>query len=90
MWAGCLRLWGSWFAWWPAGVTLLTVLGVAGQIAGYFPLGRRVRLGWQEAAVGPGGTALWHNGGTGGYRSFVGFVAETRVARLDSRVPSLR
>jgi len=36
-------------------------------------------VAWQEGAVGPGGTALWHNGGTGGYRSFVGFVAETRV-----------
>lgn len=79
VWVGCLLLWGSWFAWAPAGVTLLAVLGVAGHIAGYLPLCSRVRLGWQEAALGHCGTALWHNGGTGGYRSFVGFVAETQV-----------
>jgi CubicO group peptidase (beta-lactamase class C family) len=79
VWAGSLLLWRPWFAWGTAGVTLLLVLGVAGHVAGYLPPCRRVRLGWQEAAVRPGATALWHNGGTGGYRSFIGFVAEARV-----------
>jgi CubicO group peptidase (beta-lactamase class C family) len=79
VWVGCLLLWSPWFARGPAGMTLLVVLAVAGHVAGYLPPCGRVRLGWQEAAVGAGGTALWHNGGTGGYRSFVGFVAETRV-----------
>jgi CubicO group peptidase (beta-lactamase class C family) len=66
-------------AWGSAGVSLLSFFPAAGHAAGYVPPRGRVRLGWQEGAVGPGGTALWHNGGTGGYRSFVGFVAETRV-----------
>jgi CubicO group peptidase (beta-lactamase class C family) len=79
VWVGGLLLWGSWSAWVPAGVSLLCFLAGAGLAAGYLPPRGRVRLGWQEGAVGPGGTALWHNGGTGGYRSFVGFVAETRV-----------
>jgi CubicO group peptidase (beta-lactamase class C family) len=79
VWVGGLLLWSSWLAWGPAGVTLLIVLAVAGHVAGYLPPRGRVRLAWQEGAVGPGGTALWHNGGTSGYRSLVGFVAETRV-----------
>jgi CubicO group peptidase (beta-lactamase class C family) len=79
VWVGGLLLWSSWLARGTAGVFLLCFLAGAGQIAGYFPPRGRVRLGWQEGAIGPGGTALWHNGGTGGYRSFVGFVAETRV-----------
>src|SRR5262249_6834073 len=65
-------------AWGSAGVSLLIFFPAAGRAAGYVPPRGRVRRG-QEGAVGPGGTALWHNGGTGGYRSFVGFVAETRV-----------
>ena len=79
LWVGSLLLGTSWLRWVPAGVSLLFFLKGAGQAAGYFPLRGRVRLGWQEGAVGRGGTALWHNGGTGGYRGFVGFVAETRV-----------
>jgi hypothetical protein len=79
VWVGGLLLWNSWLAWGLAGVSLLFFLAVAGHVAGYLPPRGRVRQGWQEGAVGPGGTALWHNGGTGGYRSFVGFVAETRV-----------
>jgi len=79
VWVGGLLLWSSSLVWAPAGVSLLIFLASAGHAAGYLPPRGRVRLGWQEGAVGPGGTALWHNGGTGGYRTFVGFVAETRV-----------
>jgi CubicO group peptidase (beta-lactamase class C family) len=79
VWVGSLLLGSSWLAWGPAGVSVLIFLAAAGHGAGYLPPRGRVRLGWQEGAVGPGGTALWHNGGTGGYRSFVGFVAETQV-----------
>ena len=32
-------------------------------------------LGWLLTG-GPGGTAVWHNGGTGGYRTFLGFNPE--------------
>jgi CubicO group peptidase (beta-lactamase class C family) len=44
---------------------------------------RRVMLGWQHQRLyrfkrGP--RFVWHNGGTGGYRSFVGFVRETETA----------
>ena len=79
VWVGSLLLGSSWLARGPAGVSLLFFLAGAGRAAGYLPPRGRVRLGWQEGAVGPGGTALWHNGGTGGYRSFVGFVAEMQV-----------
>jgi CubicO group peptidase (beta-lactamase class C family) len=79
VWVGGLLLWSSSLVWAPAGVSLLIFLASAGHAAGYLPPRGRVRLGWQEGSVGPGGTALWHNGGTGGYCSFVGFVAETQV-----------
>lgn len=79
VWVGALLLGNSWLTCGPAGVSLLFFLAGAGHAAGYLPPRGRVRMGWQEGAVGPGGTALWHNGGTGGYRSFVGFVAESRV-----------
>src|SRR5262249_18721297 len=51
-------------AWGSAGVAMLIFFAAAGHAAGYVPPRGRVRLGWQEGAVGPGGTALWHNGGT--------------------------
>ncbi len=38
--------------------------------------GMRVGLGW-HIANGRDGDVIWHNGGTGGYRSFAGFVKET-------------
>jgi CubicO group peptidase (beta-lactamase class C family) len=40
--------------------------------------GNRVGLGWHITA-GKNGDVIWHNGGTGGYRSFAGFVKETGV-----------
>lgn len=36
----------------------------------------RVGLGW-HIANGEDGDVIWHNGGTGGYRAFAGFVKET-------------
>ena len=38
--------------------------------------GTRVGLGW-HISKGAEGDVIWHNGGTGGYRSFAGFVKET-------------
>jgi CubicO group peptidase (beta-lactamase class C family) len=43
--------------------------------------GPRVGLGWHRTPLLSNGmTMIWHNGGTGGYRSFAGFVKETRTA----------
>lgn len=36
----------------------------------------RVGLGW-HITQGEGPTIIWHNGGTGGYRSFIGFTADS-------------
>lgn len=38
--------------------------------------GTRVGLGW-HISKGAAGDVIWHNGGTGGYRTFAGFVRET-------------
>ncbi len=38
--------------------------------------GTRVGLGW-HISKGSEGDVIWHNGGTGGYRTFAGFVKET-------------
>ncbi len=38
--------------------------------------GNRVGLGW-HIVKGKNGDVFWHNGGTGGYRTFAGFVKET-------------
>jgi D-alanyl-D-alanine-carboxypeptidase/D-alanyl-D-alanine-endopeptidase len=40
--------------------------------------GLEVALGWQVAST-DGGDLFWHNGGTGGYRSFLGFDQRRRV-----------
>jgi hypothetical protein len=41
----------------------------------------RVALGWLVATMPKGGPTIhWHNGGTGGARSFAGFVAADRTA----------
>jgi CubicO group peptidase (beta-lactamase class C family) len=45
------------------------------------PQGPRIGLGWHlTPLLSNGKTMIWHNGGTGGYRSFAGFVKETRTA----------
>lgn len=40
------------------------------------PGNMRVAMGW-HIKEGKDGDVIWHNGGTGGYRTFVGFVKET-------------
>jgi len=39
----------------------------------------RIGLGW-HLVPSKGSTIVWHNGGTGGYRSWAGFVKDTRTA----------
>ncbi|HEX7898155.1 MAG TPA: serine hydrolase domain-containing protein [Planctomycetota bacterium] len=39
-----------------------------------------VALGWHVSPLPGGRPMVWHNGGTGGYRSFAGFVKESRTA----------
>jgi serine-type D-Ala-D-Ala carboxypeptidase/endopeptidase len=41
------------------------------------PPRREIALGWQLSAIG-GKEVVWHNGGTGGYRSFLGFDRKIR------------
>jgi CubicO group peptidase (beta-lactamase class C family) len=41
----------------------------------------QVALGWLVATMPKGGPTIhWHNGGTGGARSFAGFIADDRRA----------
>jgi D-alanyl-D-alanine-carboxypeptidase/D-alanyl-D-alanine-endopeptidase len=43
--------------------------------------GLRIGLGWHSSPVRAGGQwMVWHNGGTGGYSTFIGFVKETGTA----------
>ena len=42
------------------------------------PPGLEIALGWHIFTAN-GKTILWHNGGTGGYRTFMGFDPETRT-----------
>ena len=37
-----------------------------------------IALGWHIFKT-PGGDIIWHNGGTGGYRTFMGYNPRTRV-----------
>ena len=53
----------------------------------------KVGLGWHILAV-PAGTIVWHNGGTGGYRSFIGFDPARRLgvvvlSNLDASVDDI-
>jgi serine-type D-Ala-D-Ala carboxypeptidase/endopeptidase len=41
--------------------------------------GLEVALAWHIYSTAPGGTVIWHNGGTGGYRSFIGYDPKTRI-----------
>ena len=41
----------------------------------------RIGLAWHQSPVRAGGRwVIWHNGGTGGYSAFIGFVKETGTA----------
>lgn len=79
LWAGSLALWGRSFGWDTAGVCYLFVLGHAAWFGGYLPPPRRAMLGWQESSEG-GQKVWWHNGGTGGFASFVAFSRDPDVA----------
>jgi CubicO group peptidase (beta-lactamase class C family) len=47
----------------------------------YIGEGSSIALGWHLTPLPKkGGTIVWHNGATGGYTSFAGFVRETRTA----------
>jgi serine-type D-Ala-D-Ala carboxypeptidase/endopeptidase len=41
--------------------------------------GQQVALGWHIAQGPEGREIVWHNGGTGGYRSYIGFDAKNRT-----------
>jgi CubicO group peptidase (beta-lactamase class C family) len=41
--------------------------------------GLDVALAWHIFSMPLGGTVIWHNGGTGGYRSFIGYDPKTRI-----------
>lgn len=41
--------------------------------------GQQIALGWHIATGAGGREIVWHNGGTGGYRSYVGFDPKTRT-----------
>jgi CubicO group peptidase (beta-lactamase class C family) len=67
----------------------LVVSGVIFSLFSFFAWRRpglrngKVMLGWQYQRLYPfkrGPRSVWHNGGTGGYRSFAGFVRETETA----------
>lgn len=42
--------------------------------------GMSVGLGWHRRVTSSGGVTVWHNGGTGGYRTFAGFDPDRKVA----------
>ncbi|MGA3185819.1 MAG: serine hydrolase [Bryobacteraceae bacterium] len=41
--------------------------------------GLDVALAWHIFSNAAGGTIIWHNGGTGGYRTFMGYDPKTRI-----------
>lgn len=41
--------------------------------------GMEIALGWHVLTTPAGREIVWHNGGTGGYRSFIGFDPKTRT-----------
>ncbi len=42
----------------------------------------RIGLGWFTLKGEKGPAVIWHNGGTGGYRTFAGFAPETRTGAI--------
>jgi len=83
VWAGTLLLWGGdRFGWESAAFLLFVVALVMGAVQRFLPtsgVGSEVMPGWFSLWFGSS-RARWHNGGTGGFRSFVAFVADSRVA----------
>jgi CubicO group peptidase (beta-lactamase class C family) len=83
VWLGTFFLWGTdQFGWKQAGSILFAIVAGMYWIRAYLPssgAGNEVMPGWFSLWFGDA-RARWHNGGTGGFRSFVAFVAESRVA----------
>jgi len=75
-WAGNIALWDNAFGWQLGGPAGLILAFWAAADRGSFG----VLLGWQHLALPNGCLILWHNGGTGGYRSWCGCVRETQTA----------
>jgi D-alanyl-D-alanine-carboxypeptidase/D-alanyl-D-alanine-endopeptidase len=44
-----------------------------------FANGMRIGLAWIVAKSDGGKDLIWHNGGTGGYRSFIGIIPDSKV-----------
>jgi CubicO group peptidase (beta-lactamase class C family) len=63
----------------PPGTPLAPVLERC-QKAHFTGLTAHVGLGWQILETVEGPVVHWHNGGTGGYRSFIGFDRSNQVA----------
>lgn len=74
---GNLALWAERFGWLPATAAGLFIVVVTSQLLQ--PRGE-VGLGWHRRRIGKSGVLCWHNGGTGGYRSFAGFIPESKIA----------
>jgi CubicO group peptidase (beta-lactamase class C family) len=47
-----------------------------------FANGMRIGLAWIAAKSEGGKDLIWHNGGTGGYRSFIGAIPDAKVGLL--------
>lgn len=91
--AGSHWLWGSSFGWWPATTASLfftaiiiwlrwAIVGQRSWLPAVAPFlaSEEVLPGWQSLTGAGGVRIIWHNGGTGGYRSFIGFVKESQTA----------
>ena len=65
----------------PDGTPLEEALRLVQQPQLRVAAGLEIALAWHRTPIGRSGPrAIWHNGGTGGFRSFVGFVPETGAA----------
>ena len=83
VWAGTFMLWGQdEFGWdTPQGIMLAMAI-VMYQLRRYLPsagTGHEVMPGWHSHWFGDA-RARWHDGGTGGFCSYVGFVSDSKVA----------
>jgi hypothetical protein len=72
---GAALLWGGSFD--GTSGAFFTLLAV--WFLGKRPGGSQQRLAWQDSELGSGAHLLWHNGGTGGFCSFLGIVREERL-----------
>jgi CubicO group peptidase (beta-lactamase class C family) len=73
--AGTIALWGNQFGWiWALPWFIVPLL------LGWWRAGpSEQRLGWHELALPDGSEVLWHNGGTGGFASFLGIMRSQQL-----------